>query len=163
MPPETAPPPPPPPLSRPAPQLGRPLDPGGAAVGLQPHQPFDAEPAQGFAHRHARHAELGGELVLDQPLAGPEPALENIAADLVADELAERSAFGHGYFFNVAMKASLPASQQALSCSPLPPEAAIEPTHWPSTKIGKPPTNTVKRPSCWVKMPNASSPGSAFL
>jgi len=66
-------------------------------------------------------------------------------------------------FFTVAMKAAIPASQQAMSCSPLPPEAATEPTHWPSTKIGKPPTNTVKRPSCWVKMPNASSPGVAFL
>ena len=27
------------------------------------------------------------------------------------------------------MKAAIPASQQAMSCSPLPPEAATEPTH----------------------------------
>src|SRR5262249_44427612 len=108
---------------------------------------------------HARDAELGRKLVLDQALTRPELAVEDLAADLLAHDLAEGSAISHGYFFSVFMKAAMPASQQAMSCSPLPPEAPIEPTHWPSTKIGKPPTNTVKRPSCWVKMPNASSPG----
>src|SRR5438067_10644322 len=54
--------------------------------------------------------------------------------------LSSGSGRGAGYRPRCTISAAMPASHTAVSCSPLPPEAAIAPTHCPSTKIGKPPT-----------------------
>src|SRR3984885_10863307 len=50
---------------------------------------------------------------------------------------------------------------QAVSCSPFLPLRPMPPTTSSSTTIGKPPTNTAKRPSKLHWIPNASLPGRA--
>ena len=78
-------------------QFGRDGGDGGAAPRLQPHQAFHGQAEQGLEQRPARHAELERQPVFDQPLAGLESAVEDLAADLVAHDLAEGSAIdGHG-------------------------------------------------------------------
>ena len=65
------------------------------------HQALGRQREQGLAHRHARDAELGRELVLDQPLARAEPAVEDLAADLLAhDLLRDARALRIAHFFD---------------------------------------------------------------
>ena len=97
---------------------------------------------------------------------GLQRAVEDAAADLVADDLAERRAIGgHGSTSwqgrHEGGDAGLAAGDVLLAVAARGRDPSRRIGH--RRRSGKPPTNTVKRPSCWVKMPKASSPGSAFL
>ena len=62
----------------------------GAAARADLDETRALEGADGLAHRVARHAELLGQAVLDQPLAGSEVTPEHHGADLIGDHLSQR-------------------------------------------------------------------------
>jgi len=123
-------------------QFGRHFGDAGAAVRLQPHQPLHRQAPQRLAHR-----------TRDTPSSAESPVLRSARSPGLSlpariwprifslTTLLTGGAIGrHGYFFKPAMKAAIPASQQAMSVLAVDrPRAATEPTHWPSTKrSGKP-------------------------